>query len=87
MQLRQGSKIIYSGRLLSESEIMAYEESYGNVTQVYSSSEAFIKRKAIYKAESDPLYMEWQFDQSPESEQAWRDKVEEIKLRYPLVEA
>ncbi|MDW1763135.1 hypothetical protein R7040_18215 [Vibrio sp. 1069] len=41
-------------------------------------------RKAAYKAESDPLYMEWQYDQAPESEAAWRDKVAEIKARYPL---
>jgi hypothetical protein len=42
------------------------------------------KRKAAYAAESDPLYMEWQFDKAPESEQIWRDKVLEIKERYPL---
>ena len=41
-------------------------------------------RQTAYKLESDPLYMEWQFDQTAESEQAWRDKVAEIKLRYPL---
>lgn len=43
-------------------------------------------RESAYKSESDPLYMEWQFDQTPESEQAWRDKVAEIKLRYPLTD-
>lgn len=42
------------------------------------------KRKAAYRTESDPLYMEWQYDQTPEAEQAWRDKVQEIKARYPL---
>lgn len=42
------------------------------------------KRKAAYVSESDPLYMEWQYDQTQESEQVWRDKVAEIKLRYPL---
>lgn len=41
-------------------------------------------RKAAYISESDPLFMEWQFDKTPESEQVWRDKVAEIKLRYPL---
>lgn len=41
-------------------------------------------RRAAYVAESDPLYMEWQYDQTPESEQAWRDKVAEIKARHPL---
>jgi len=44
------------------------------------------KRQTAYKSESDPLYMEWQFDQTAESEQAWRDKVAEIKLRYPLID-
>ena len=42
------------------------------------------QRKAAYKNESDPLYMEWQFDKAPESENAWRAKVTEIKARYPL---
>ena len=41
-------------------------------------------RRLAYVAESDPLYMEWQYDQTPEAEQAWRDKVAEIKARYPL---
>jgi len=44
------------------------------------------KRQSAYKSESDPLYMEWQFDQTAESEQTWRDKVAEIKARYPLAE-
>ena len=43
-------------------------------------------RKSAYKSESDPLYMEWQYDKTPEKEQAWRDKVSEIKLRIPLPE-
>lgn len=42
------------------------------------------KRRKAYLAESDPLYMEWKYDQTPEKEQAWRDKVAEIKARYPL---
>lgn len=44
------------------------------------------KRKAAYRQESDPLYMEWQYDQTPESEQVWRDKVAEIKQRYPIAD-
>ncbi|MGR5061967.1 hypothetical protein [Photobacterium sp. DNB22_13_2] len=42
------------------------------------------KRYKAYLSESDPLYMEWQYDQTSEKEQAWRDKVAEIKARYPL---
>ncbi|MGL1407032.1 hypothetical protein ACSTIX_10640 [Vibrio parahaemolyticus] len=42
------------------------------------------RRQSAYRSESDPLYMEWQYDQTAESEQIWRDKVAEIKARYPL---
>jgi hypothetical protein len=41
-------------------------------------------RKQMYRNEADPLYMEWQYDQTAESEQVWRDKVAEIKLAYPI---
>jgi DUF2075 family protein len=41
-------------------------------------------RRLAYVDESDPLYMEWQYDQTSEKEKAWRDKVAEIKARYPL---
>lgn len=42
------------------------------------------QREAAYKTESDPLYMEWQYDGTAEAEQKWRDKVAEIKERLPL---
>lgn len=45
---------------------------------------ALAARRGAYAAESDPLYMEWQYDQTAEAEQAWRDKVAEIKARHPL---
>lgn len=41
-------------------------------------------REAAYRAESDPLFMEWKYDGTPEAETIWRDKVAEIKARYPL---
>lgn len=41
------------------------------------------QRVHAYKREADSLFIEWQFDQTPEAEQAWRAKVEEIKARYP----
>ena len=46
--------------------------------------EVMNKRKAAYRRESDPLFMEWQFDGSSESEALWKRKVEEVKARYPL---
>lgn len=42
------------------------------------------KRQLAYIAESDLLFLEWQYDQTPEAEQKWRDKVAEIKARYPV---
>ncbi len=41
-------------------------------------------RQLAYKDESDPLFLEWQYDQTQEKETSWRDKVAEIKARYPL---
>lgn len=42
------------------------------------------RRQRAYEAESDHLYLEWQYDKTPEAEQTWRDKMAEIKLRYPV---
>ena len=52
--------------------------------QKATSEQMLLSRQIAYKTESDPRYMEWQFDQTLESEKTWRDKVTEIKLRYPL---
>ena len=52
--------------------------------QQFELSQNLEKREAAYAKESDPLYMEAQFDGTPESLQKWRDKVAEIKARYPL---
>ncbi|MGE1154956.1 hypothetical protein [Pseudomonas kitaguniensis] len=43
-------------------------------------------RRTFYMTEADPLFLEWQYDETPEKEKAWRDKVAEIKALYPLPE-
>lgn len=50
----------------------------------FELSQNIEKRKAAYREDSDPLFLEWQYDKTPESEEAWRDKVAEIKLRFPI---
>ena len=55
--------------------------------QQFELSQNVVRREAAYAKESDPLYMEAQFDGTPESLQKWRDKVAEIKARYPLPES
>jgi hypothetical protein len=42
-------------------------------------------RKAAYQAEADPLFFKWQRGES--TEQAWLDKIAEIRARYPEAEA
>ena len=42
------------------------------------------RRQRAYVAESDHLFLEWQYDKTPDAEQTWRDKVAEIKLLYPV---
>lgn len=41
-------------------------------------------RQRAYEAESDPLFLEWQYNKTPAAEARWRDKVAEIKARYPI---
>jgi len=43
-----------------------------------------LNRAGAYLVESDPLYMEWQFDQTEEAKKIWVDKIKEIKNRYKL---
>jgi hypothetical protein len=61
------------------------QEQVDSVLQQKDFEEAqnLVKRKEAYRIESDPLFMEWQFDQSSEKRQEWLDKVSEIKARYP----
>lgn len=61
---------------------------YGEVVEVVREEfkpDPVALRKEAYTLESDPIYMEWQYDQDPEVEALWRAKVAEIKARYPLV--
>ncbi|ODB41068.1 hypothetical protein BB427_11290 [Pseudoalteromonas sp. BMB] len=58
-------------------------ESINDIEIIYTLDEVMTLRSQAYAAESDPLYLSWQYDQTPEAEQAWRDKVAEIKQRYP----
>ena len=80
----------YKGRYYGR---LSYQnDSYPNLTeqdikiinQLHDNQDVIENRRLAYQLESDPLFLEWQYDQSAEKEQAWRDKVAEIKIRYPL---
>ncbi|TLS83862.1 hypothetical protein FD722_06795 [Photobacterium damselae subsp. damselae] len=76
----------YYGRLSGQND------SYPNLTEqdiriinkLHDNQDIIENRRLAYRLESDPLFLEWQYDQTSEKEQAWRDKVAEIKTRYPL---
>lgn len=58
--------------------------------QQYEAQQNVELRQQAYKRESDPLYIEWQFElesKNPDADkykQAWMDKVSEIKVRFPI---
>ncbi|NRB23804.1 hypothetical protein [Shewanella sp.] len=57
----------------------------------FESSQSTVKRRTAYAKESDPLYIEYQYELATENpdadnyKQLWLDKVSNIKSRYPLV--
>lgn len=53
--------------------------------KAYEESEQLVldKRARAYKLESDPLFIEASFDNDETAMQQWRDKVTEIKERFP----
>ncbi|WP_277656862.1 hypothetical protein [Seleniivibrio woodruffii] len=48
-----------------------------------SDEEIFRLRQRAYQSESDPLYMEWLYDQTDEKYAEWKSRVQQIKARYP----
>lgn len=58
----------------------------------YESKQNVRLRQEAYTRESDPLYIEWQYElesgnaKADEYKGAWMNKVAEIKARYPLPE-
>lgn len=56
----------------------------------YEAAQSAGLRQQAYKRESDPLYIEWQYELEMENseasshKQAWLDSVAAIKQRYPL---
>lgn len=58
--------------------------------QEYESKQNVELRQQAYKRESDPLYIEWQYElesgnpKSDSYKEVWMSKIAEIKARYPL---
>lgn len=70
---------------------LGFDEERANELCVAAENSAKLEgivsaRRTLYMTEADPLFLEWQYDETPEKEKAWRDKVAEIKALYPLPE-
>lgn len=66
------------GMSVEQIESVLRQKEYDEVEGVIA------KRKAAYALESDHLFLEWQYDKTPASEQLWRNKVLDIKNRLPI---
>ncbi|MCF2856454.1 hypothetical protein L1286_03140 [Pseudoalteromonas sp. SMS1] len=91
MQIKHNDTLIASiGDVLSVAQVAQFltaneiDLPINELTFEYSQGEALEARRTAYIVESDPLFMEWQYDQTESSKQAWLDKVAEIKARFPF---
>lgn len=57
------------------------EAAWPTVQTELQAKEIDAKRRHAYANEADPLFFKWQRNES--TEQAWLDKVAEIKVRFP----
>lgn len=64
-------------------EIVKAQEEWNAGSYDREVAEVDRNRQAAYQAESDPLNFKWQETQDPADRQAWLDKKDEIKARYP----
>ncbi|WP_018694446.1 hypothetical protein [Algicola sagamiensis] len=83
MKIIKNNEIIYSGRPLTAHELKIYGSPQSYTLQ-YEQSEVLQLRRNAYEAQSDPLFMEWQYDQTDAKKQAWQNAVATIKSRYPI---
>lgn len=67
-------------RPMDEAEWTAWVEETWNADQP-TQEEIDNMRRTAYTEEADPLYFKWQRGEG--TEQAWLDKVAEIRSRYP----
>ncbi|MBQ4836287.1 MULTISPECIES: hypothetical protein [Pseudoalteromonas] len=91
MQIKHNDMLVASiGEVLTSTQVAQFlalneiDIPLDELTLVYSHGEALEARRVAYVVESDPLYMEWQYDQTEQSKQVWLDSVANIKARFPF---
>lgn len=71
---------IVTERELTEQELDALGSTAEELAAA-AKEETIANRRSAYVVEADPLYFGWQRGEN--TEQAWLDKVAEIRARYP----
>lgn len=70
--------LVELGHSQADAEQLAREAVQGSNIDVVIE-----QRHLAFKREAESLFVDYIIEQSPEAEQAWRAKAEEIKARYP----
>ncbi|NRD72696.1 hypothetical protein HQQ94_05420 [Shewanella sp. VB17] len=82
--------IVNAGDDIDELQKNYSDEEFAQALKNDTTRRTIAARKLAYKAESDPLNMEWRFevengnDAADEYKQKWLSAVNQIKARYPL---
>ncbi|QJI30739.1 hypothetical protein HKK55_19185 [Pseudomonas sp. ADAK18] len=83
-EFKYGGQTIYNVTAQQLSDMGFLRSDIDAALKTQEAADVDFNRRLAYRTDSDPLYMEWQYDQTEIKEKAWRAKVEEIKARYPL---
>lgn len=83
-EFKKDGQTIYNATVEQLLDMGFSQAEVDTALQIEQAAELAFNRRLAYRTDSDPLYMEWQYDQTEAKENAWRAKVAEIKARYPL---
>ncbi|WP_238353623.1 hypothetical protein [Pseudomonas proteolytica] len=83
-EFRSKDQTIYNVTVAQLLDMGFSQAEIDTALQAEQAAAVAFNRRLAYRTDSDPLYMEWQYDQTEAKEKAWRAKVAEIKARYPL---
>lgn len=75
------SGLVWLDEQQAKPDLAEIEQAWPSVLAEIRKSASRRSRQAAFQAESDPLFFEWQRGEG--TEQAWLDKVAEIRARYP----
>lgn len=83
-EFKFGGQTVYNVTAQQLSDMGFFQSDIDAALKAQDITDVDFNRRLAYLTDSDPLYMEWQYDKTDTKEKEWRAKVAEIKVRYPL---